>query len=180
VDQVVINSRNKNIEELYIFENKGVYLAGYVSAGILKSYTKLDPPVIIQPSLDKEKDSTISYMKKWNTDKKNYDGGIKTKSKTELKRKGIILINNKEEDFYLYELTISQDAIIAYGEQGLIVPEAIILKSNILYGDKTGLVAEWGIRSKKIEEETKDGKQELENYLELNKYYMLNRGGVRK
>ena len=84
-----------------------------------------------------------------------------------------MMINGREDEYFLYELTLTQDVEISYGEQGLIVPEAILLKSDLLYCTSIGLVAEWGLRTKPKETNGQGDKPVMDVYCEVNKYYQL-------
>lgn len=172
IDQVVVNSSNKNIEEVYRINNEGVYLAGYLTADSIRPYTVFDPPIMILPAIDIERDSTVAEMKTWNNELKSFEKSIKTYSIVELQKTGKMQINKIEDDFYLYELTITRDEVVYFGDKDLIVPEAIVLKSKLLYGKSSGLSAEWGIRSKKEEQNANDD-QKINSYLELNKFSLL-------
>ncbi|MGD8777839.1 MAG: hypothetical protein PVH88_02640 [Ignavibacteria bacterium] len=175
VDQTVIYNSNKNVKELYRFESEKVFLAGYVYDNDEKQYNKFNPPLIILPHADTIIDTTFSLMMKWNPRKKIFEGGLNTKSSVKLIKRGKLQIENVQEEFYLYELTIQQDTKINYGEQGLILPDAITLKSNLLYLKDRGLIAEWCIRIKQTTGKANKGEPTREPYLELNKYYKINK-----
>jgi hypothetical protein len=172
---LVINGRNKKIKELYCFENGAVYLVGYISEDYNKSYTRFVPPLIILPSIEANNDISISNIQTWNKKKSVFDDGIKTKSCVKLLRHGKISLENNKEEFYEYETTISRDVKINYGEQGLLVPEAIILKSNIVYTKSSGIIAEWGIRTIAKDGETEQREKEVDAYVELTKYFIIKR-----
>lgn len=183
IDQVVIYKRNPKIKELYRFEAGGVYLVGYITADTLNPYNKFEPPLIILPDIDKEKDSTISVMYTFDKNGNKNKKSKKTKTLIELKKSGRIMIKDKEEECFLYELTISQDAIVGYGQQGLIVPDAISLSSDLLYVKNLGLIAEWGIRSRTKLQSDKYPENEIEKsgterYLELTIYSPKKKGGT--
>ncbi|MCF8261705.1 MAG: hypothetical protein K9J12_13085 [Melioribacteraceae bacterium] len=150
-DQLVTNSRNHNVKEIYLFENNSVYLTGYFVSGLVKNYTKFTPPLVVVSDINTPIDSTTSLMQKWNEDKNEFDKGVKTKSVIRLKEEGKIFVDDVEDDFCLYEQTISRDELVYFGAQELIVPDVIYLKSNLLYGLETGLLAEWGLRKKRVE-----------------------------
>lgn len=184
IDQMIINSRNRDIKELYSFNDKGIYLIGYVTPETAKPYTRFNPPILIYPDSNTVNETSDSKM--ITLDSKGIQVGEGVITKTDLIRKmsGLIEINGKEEKCYLYELTIKQDAVIQYGEQGLIVPEAIVLSSNLLIGIKSNLIAEWGIRVKQMREaktnKQNQKKNEMETYLELNIYNQINVGDKMK
>ncbi|MGD8777843.1 MAG: hypothetical protein PVH88_02660 [Ignavibacteria bacterium] len=95
-------------------------------------------------------------------------------------KKGKIQIEGVQEEFYLYELTIQQDTKINYGEQGLILPDAVTIKSSLLYIKGKGLIAEWGKKIKQTAKKMNNGEPAREPYLELNIYYKINNEGTEK
>lgn len=175
IDQVIINTKSKNSIELYRFDSNKVFLAGYITKDSIEHYTLFSPPLIILTNPEIKFDSTISIMKTFSENNLIEKTGVNVKSTISLMRSGIINFQDKEEKFFLYELTISKDEIFNYGGQGLIIPDAVLLKSNLLYGEKSGLIAEWGIRSKQNNPEQSPNKQEIETFLEYNIYsFILN------
>lgn len=177
IDQIVINSRNREVKELYKIESGKTYLVGYITTDTTKPYTKFNPPVIIYPEKDTKEEINISKMQTISGEGVEIGNGVKVKTELRLGKTGAIEINGSKEEFYLYELTIKQDAVIQYGDQGLIVPEAIELSSKMLIGIKSGLIAEWGIRLKQKEEEREtlreEARKESERYLEINIYQQV-------
>jgi len=175
IDQVIINTKSKNSIELYRFDSNKVFLAGYITKDSIEHYTLFSPPLIISTNPEIKFDSTISIMKTFSENNLIEKTGMNVKSTISLMRSGTINFQDKEEKFFLYELTISKDEIFNYGGQGLIIPDAVLLKSNLLYGEKSGLIAEWGIRSKQNIPEQSPDKQETETFLEYNIYsFILN------
>jgi uncharacterized membrane protein YsdA (DUF1294 family) len=72
-----------------------------------------------------------------------------------------------------------RDVIVHFGDRDLIVPEAMVLSSKLLFGKFLGLVAEWGIRSKKEDQNFKY-QHESKSYLEFTKFTLLtNEMGVK-
>ena len=174
IHQQVTNTRNRNVTEVYRFIKGGVYLLGYKSVNNKTSFTRFEEPLIILPLSKKLSDSTVTLMKTFTGNASTEKlAGLKVKSTVKLIKTGKVKINNYIEDMYLYELTITQDKSMSYGEKGLIIPDAIMLKSSLLYGSKSGLIAEWGLRSRKKEIKTMNETIETETYLELIKYYKL-------
>lgn len=173
IDQKVINSNNKNITELYLFDEGAVYLAGYASLYETESYTRFNPQLIILPTIDSSIDTSKAVMESRDKEESSFKEGITTRSRVKLLKQGKINLGGKEEEFYEYELTISRDMKISYGEQGLIVPEAIMLKSVLVYTKDSGIIAEWGIRTKNKNPEVEPGSEkEPELYIELTRYFV--------
>ncbi|MFH1197917.1 MAG: hypothetical protein V1720_19605 [bacterium] len=171
IDQVVINSCNRNTFELYRFENDKIYLAGYMTDGMEKKYTVFDPPLVILIPIDEKIDSIKSMMKNYSGENKTPGKEKAVKSLIRLIRKGKITIAGVEEEYYRYELTISQDESIQFGENNLVVPEAVILTSNVLYGNSSGIIAEWGLRTKQKNDTGNVTENKIAAYLEFNKYF---------
>jgi hypothetical protein len=175
VDQQVVHSKNAALVEFYSFLSGSVKLAGFAAQDTLKPLSIFDSPLVILPSINTSVDTTTSFMQTWNMDKKSFEKGQKTKTVVKLLKSGKLAVNDKEEQFYLYELTITRDAIVNFGEHGLIVPEAVLLRSNLLYGKSSGLIMEWGIRARAKEKEKETAKPEMETYLEVTKYTHFNK-----
>lgn len=184
IDQMVVNSRNREIKELYRYEINGVSLLGYITSDTAKPYIKYTPPLLIYPIINTVNETIDSKMITISSDGNAIGEGIRTQSILKRKINGSITINGQEEKCYLYELTLKQDAIAQYGEQGLIVPEAVVLSSNLLIGSNSSLIAEWGIRVRQKKEELTNRQnekyKEAETYLELNIYKAINNREKRK
>lgn len=178
IDQEVIYNSNKSVKELYNFENGQIFFAGYLFDNKEKQYKKFSPSLKILPSTDIIIDTTSSRMMEWNEQKKEFEERVNTKSIVKLLKKGKIEIDSTEEEFYLYELTIEQDTKINYGEQELILPGAVTIKSSLLYVKGRGLIAEWGNRIKKTAEKMNNGELAGELYLEMNTYTRINTEGT--
>jgi hypothetical protein len=170
IDQVVINSRNPQVTELYRFEKRAVLLAGYVTADSVHPYTRFEPPLIILSKPGITSDTTISQM--IISDQTGHSTGenVKVKSIVIHKQSGRFIIDGIPEECHLYELTITRDAVVTFGGQDLIVPEAVVLHSNLLYTKDRGLIAEWGLRVRPKSQANVPGQPEMETYLEFNHY----------
>lgn len=180
IDQEVIYNSNKSVKELYSFKNGQVFLVGYLYDNEEKQYNKFNPSLKILPAANVIIDTTSSKMMEWNVQKKEFEEGLNTKSIVKLLKKGKIQIDSTEEEFYLYELTIEQDTKINYGEQGLILPGAVTIKSSLLYVKGKGLIAEWGSRIKQTAEKMNNDEPIRELYLEMNTYSKINNEGTDK
>lgn len=174
IHQQVTNTRNKNSIEYYRFIKGGVYLIGYKTLRSENIYTKFDEPLIILPSNGKQSDSTVTIMKTITKNSSiNETNGLKVKSIVRLTNTGKICINTEIEDYFMYEITITQDFSINYGEKGLILPEVVLIKSSLLYSSKSGLIAEWSLKNKETGKEILNKNAEHNIYLELITYSKL-------
>jgi len=77
----------------------------------------------------------------------------------------------------LVEMIFSIDGTVGYGDTNLIVPDAILMKSKILFIKGQGPVLEWGVRSRKKEYEKttaykNDPKIDNEDRLREREYYV--------
>ncbi len=167
-NQQVTNSLTPNVTEYYQFKDGNVLLLGYSTGDSLKPYTIFEPALIISPKEIKGKVESSGAMKKFMAEEKTFDDGYNTKLKIkELKQINLTTSVNRtklepsqSKLCSLRELVLSRDVTIAYGENNLIMPEAIIFKTKLLI-DKNGFpIAEWSIKTekkepnRKIEEET--------------------------
>jgi len=177
IDQVITNSREPEIKELYRFKNnKAVFLVGYVTGDPIHPYTLFDPPIVILSSYRTSQDSSVSTMLTLDEKGNKTGDGVKVKSVVSLKKRGKMLMNEMKEEGFMYELTIAQDAVVNFGEHGLIVPEAIIISSKLFYVENHGLMAEWGLRTRPKQIENIPSEPERETYLEFNTNSTINRG----
>ena len=180
-NQQVTNSLTPNITEYYQFKDGNVLLLGYSTGDSLKPYTVFEPALIISPKEIKGKIESSGAMKTFMAEEKTFDDGYNTKLKIkELKKiKLIASINNSEPSrsnpCSLRELVLSRDATIAYGENNLIMPEAIMFRTKLLI-DETGFpIAEWSIKTEEKEnisetEEKTERIPEREIFIEYIKY----------
>lgn len=173
IDQERVNSSDTNIVQFYRFGDSGLQLVGYTNKDTAKPLTIFDPPLLIQPAILNQKVVGHCLMKTWSGNK--FDKGLKTKVTIapEEKRK---YTDSKGNDKYatLYSLTITRDAIIQYGKNNLVVPEAVYLSSNILAGDNGQLILEWGIRSLPAVKTEGNTVAYDSLYIEVTKYRLLN------
>jgi hypothetical protein len=168
IDQTVRNSRNPALLELYSFADSAVYLAGYTSSENNNRSASFTPPIVVLPRRATFNDSTLSAMTTLHDGKK-----VNVRSSVTLKRSGKVTYNNGAEDFYQYDVTIAKDIIMPYGNQNLVMPGAMMMQSSMVYGTKSGLLAEWGIRSRPNRKTDRQKPQDQELYLELNHYQLI-------
>jgi hypothetical protein len=163
---------NPSVTEYYLFKNGSVLLAGYKTGDSLKPYTSFTTPLVIIPSMGVFADSTTAMQQSWSLKEKCYKKETKTKTIVRLLMSGNIMLNRQKEEFLLYELIITGDGSVYYGEKELLIPNAVLLESKLLFGKTKGLLYEWSIKTKKNNVDQKNPTQhsQIRNYIELTKY----------
>jgi hypothetical protein len=178
--QQVKNTLNPKVTEYYQFNNGNVLLLGYATSDRLKPYTIFEPALIISPASINEGAKSSGVMKTFIAENNSFDKGFNTNLKIkELKQIKLKDVSNRHKICNLQELILTRDATISYGENNLIMPEAIMFKNKLLI-DTNGLpIAEWSIKSEKIEKNNNELEEPgIENqtkkpnkiYIELTKY----------
>lgn len=178
--QQVKNTLNPKVTEYYQFDNGNVLLLGYATSNPLKPYTIFDPALSISPESINEGVKSSGVMKTYITENNSFDEGFNTNLKIkELKQIKLKDISNRLKICNLRELILTRDATISYGENNLIMPEAIMFKSKLLI-DTNGLpIAEWSIKAEKIKHNDNEPEElGIENqktkpnklYIEFTKY----------
>lgn len=151
VHQILIHEGSVINRELYRFSRKGVELAGYTSTDSTQLLTVYDPPLLVLPSDLVMTDSVFiseSYPKTWNAKADSFDTGQKTKIQVKLLKQGRVQIDTTTVPALLAELTLSMDGTVGFGGSNLIVPDAVMMQSIILFAERLGPLLEWGIRSR--------------------------------
>ena len=151
VDQEVTHSTQQGVTEFYRFENKNVLFLGFTLPDSAKPLLMFDPPLIVLPNnvLNLERTFTsTSVMKTLNYTLGEFGTGDTTR--LTLKKLDSGFIKDPDEPAGLFEMKITSDKTIAFGESGLTVPEAVILESKMLIG-KNGTILEWEMKSKEKE-----------------------------
>lgn len=176
-NQKVTNTQNPNVTEYYKFEDGNVFLLGYKTKDEVKPFTIFEPPLIISGKENGKDLITEGTMKTFDSKLSNFDEGFKTTLKIK-NSKEILLANNKETKHYLRELIMARDATVGFGENNLIMPEAIMFKSKIITDINGVPIAEWSIKADIIEAEQQQLQQEPKMqehklYIEFTKYYNI-------
>jgi len=166
---------NPNISEYYVFDHGAVKLAGYSTGDSLVPFTSFDNPLIILPALGVKSDSSCAIKQNWSLKKALFVKETNTKTKIKLRRAGTIIYEGQKEEFLLFELILTGDAKVAFGEKELIVPDAIYLKSLLLFSKNKGLIYEWSIKTQQLSPDSNNLNDPPKNnlYIELIKYNTL-------
>ena len=175
-DQQVIHSSDPQVKEYYQFKTGNILFLGFSSGNPQKPYTIFDPPLIISTPELKKGIQSNGIMKTFITSKNFFEEGLNAHLKIR-KNKQINLTDGNSSKIYSLRIIIfSRDAVISYGQRNLTIPQAVVHQSTILI-DPNGLpLAEWSIKTKKIE--NSDEKENLtqinkELYLEFTKYKII-------
>jgi len=168
------NRSNPKVIEYYCFDNGAVKLAGYSTGDSLTQYVRFSKPMVILPDIKALEDSSNSVKQNWNHVDHAFKDETKIRTQVKLAKTGTFIIDGKKEDFLLYQLTLIGDAMMNYGGKNLLVPDAIFMQTNLLYGKTKGLLYEWSIKSKRTSSDVLEpDQQQITNYIELIKYNPL-------
>lgn len=146
-------SSNPSVNEFYVFDNGAVKLAGYTTGDSLFPITAFSNPLVIFPGPGIIVDSTISIKKNWISHDKVFKEDTRAHTVVKLMKTGVLIIDGKKEEFYLYQLTLSEDALAPFGGKKLIIPDAIYMQSYMVAGKTSGLICEWSIKRNRCSEE---------------------------
>lgn len=172
-------SSNPAIEEYYTFDKGAVKLAGYATGDSLMPVTVFSNPLVIFPGPGVEADSTFAIKQNWSTRENAFVEDTKTRTVVKQIKTGTLLIDGQHEAFVLYQLVLAADAQMAFGEQQLIVPDAIFMQSYMVMGKTKGLICEWSIKTKRTQLDPANlhnpTQPENSSYIEFISYNLINK-----
>jgi hypothetical protein len=170
---------NPGIEEYYTFDEGAVKLAGYATGDSLMPVTVFSNPLVIFPGPGVEADSTFAIKQNWSTRENAFVEDAKTRTVVKQIKTGTLLIDGQHEAFVLYQLTLASDAKVGFGEQQLIVPDAIYMQSYMVVGKTKGLIGEWSIKTKRTQADPTDPQNPIQpennSYIEYISYNPVNK-----
>jgi hypothetical protein len=151
IDQETFRADGPIPREFYRFGKPGVLLLGYEGADSTRLLTIFDPPLVMVPSdpgaLDSEFTSE-SKSKVWDAKADTFRQELKTRLRLTMLRKGTVWMDTTARSAVLCRMSLSQDRTVGFGGTGLIVPDAVMLESRVLFVEGVGPVLEWGVRSR--------------------------------
>ena len=151
IDQETFRADGPILHEFYRFGKTGVLLLGYEGSDSTKLLTIFDPPLVMVPpdpaTLGSEFISE-SKSKVWDAKADTFRQELTTRMRLTALRKGTVWMDTMARSAFLCRMSLSQDRTIGFGGTGLIVPDAVMLESQVLFVEGFGPVLEWGIRSR--------------------------------
>lgn len=170
-NQQITSSINSNIIQYYKVENDKVLFVGYSKLNTDNLYTVFEPPLTISLKNNEETFTSTGIMKTFNYQKKSFDKGFNAKLEVRILNKVSLLDDNKTLSCLLRQITLSRDAKYAYGNNNLVLPDAVIMRTNLLTNKEGIPIAEWSIRlehdNSKLEH---NSKEDSKYYIEFIKY----------
>jgi len=151
VNQQVLHDNGAVSREFYRFEDQGVLLLGTETRDSSQLITIYEPPMVLIPKDLENLDTTFVYEgtpKLWDATVDSFRQQQKTRLRLTLKQKGTLMLDSVAVPALLVQMTLSMDGIVGFAGTDLIVPDAIVMQSNILIAEKMGPVLEWGVRSR--------------------------------
>lgn len=147
------HSGQPRIEEYYTFDKDAVKLAGYTvnDTAYITTYSR---PMVILPAIEDKYDSTTTVKTDRDRTSQKFTGETKMKTRVQLICNTKLSSNGTTESGFLYDLTLSSDATVGFGDNNLVVPDAIVMQSNLLFGKTRGLLYEWSLKSKPAPSQT--------------------------
>jgi hypothetical protein len=152
VSQEVFHDSGMVKREFYRFKKHGILLLGTESRDSTQLITICEPPMVLIPQNLENLDTTYFYEgtpKVWDATADSFRQQQKTRLRLTPKQKGTVMLDSVAVPARLVQMTLSKDGTVGYAGTDLIVPDAIMLQSNILIVEKIGPVLEWGVRSRK-------------------------------
>ena len=167
-NQQVKNTLTPKVTEYYRFDKGNVLFVGYTTGNSLKPYTIFNPPLVISPAKILKKVKSSGKMETYNSQNNSFS----EKHSTYLIIKNLGLMSiidraNNDVTCILKEIILTRDAIVGYGQNNLILPDAVLFKTKLLVNSNGYPIAEWSVKLRNEREE--DSKL----YLELLKYQLL-------
>jgi len=173
ISAIKYSSSNNSIKEIYSFDDGVVKLLGYTTGDTLNPLIAFSTPLTILPELDQIESVIETYQQTWNNQTQRFEDDTKVHTRVQLLRNGkLVSEDGKEEKIYLFELTFGGDSRISYGDRELVIPNAFLLKSKLLYGRTKGLLYEWSIKtdSQHGNNSTELNQNQVKQYIELIHY----------
>ncbi|MBN1782232.1 hypothetical protein JW948_13955 [bacterium] len=148
-DQVVVHESGYVRQEFYRFEGGAVLLLGYETSLPEKSWTVYDPPLILVPpdAWNHIPVSSESVPEIYNSLSDSGTPGQKTRLRIIEKESGTVQLDSIRLKARLFEMIMSNDETVHFGETPLIAPDAVMVRHHLLIAERVGPVLEWGIRS---------------------------------
>ncbi len=151
IDQETFRADGPILHEFYRFDKPGVLLLGYEGADSTRLLTIFDPPLVMLPSDPAAFESEFiseSKSKIWDAKADTFRQELTTRMRLTMLRKGAVWMDTAARPAVLCKMSLSQDRTVGFGGTGLIVPDAVMLESRVLFAEGVGPVLEWGIRSR--------------------------------
>ena len=149
-DQIVTHHSGRIQHEYYRFRRNGVFLLGYSGADSSKLYTIYEPPLLILPDQLNFIDSTLTsetVPKIRDAAADSFRTDHTTRLRLTVKQRGQLKIGTTLVPAVLVKMSLSRDATVGFGDQNLIVPDAVMVQSYVLVAPKIGPVLEWEIQT---------------------------------
>ncbi len=175
VQSVKKHSGQPCIEEYYTFDHGSVKLVGY-TVNDTAYVTAFSNPLVVLPALPATYDTSSAVKTDWDHTVRQFTGTTKMKTIVQQLGTPSISLKGKKESGYLYALTLCSDATVGFGGQNLIVSDAIVMKSKLLFSKSRDLLFEWSLKSRPstTENDSITGKPKIDTYLEVISYTTIN------
>ncbi|MBN1996076.1 hypothetical protein JW935_00905 [candidate division KSB1 bacterium] len=159
VNQIVLHDSGFLKKEFYNFRNRDVLLLGTESRDSTYLFTIYEPPLVMLPRDVANLDSTFfceTNPKVWDATVDSIRHQQKTRLRLRVQEKGKIKMDSKAVPALLLKMTLSMDRAVGFGGTDLIVPDAIMMQSYVLFAETLGPVLEWGMLSREKSKITAD------------------------
>jgi hypothetical protein len=151
IDMVKTYSLNASLKEYYQKEHGSLRLVGYSAGDSLVPFTAFTSPLVIIPPTGLVADSTKAVKQSWDSKEKKFKTETNTTTRVTLLKTLTLMLDGQPEEVALYQLTLTSDALVAYGNRQLLVSNAIVIQSKMLLGKTRGLLGEWSIKTRQPE-----------------------------
>jgi hypothetical protein len=152
IDQQVVRQSDASTIEYYRFDKGNVYFCAYCSGYEIPSLKIFEPPLLIRPTSFSKDITCTSILKTWNEHTSTFIDEQKTT--VAIRKIRDIRLRNSSGQMKrcsLVQMKLCQDAVIAYGERNLIVPDAVFIQQTMLFDDQAGIIAEWGLKQRRVQ-----------------------------
>jgi len=170
-NQQVVSSSNPNYVQYFKVEDDSVLLIGYIDSNHGDTFSVFEPPLTISKKDNNQNFSSKGKIKTFNFQENSSKLNLNAKLKVKIIKKMNLSLGDNTQIYHLKQITLSRDAKYAYGDNNLILPNAILIKTNLVCNARGIPIAEWSIKSEnKNEGKALNSKMDKELWIEFIKY----------
>ncbi|MBN1561692.1 hypothetical protein JW998_15680 [candidate division KSB1 bacterium] len=152
--QLVTHAAGVVKNEFYRFGREGVFLLGYETTDSTDLFTVYNPPLLLLPNKLNDDGSIIMCeisSKIWNAVADSFQITPTIRFLLATKESGIVQLDKDQFPAFLIKMSLSQDAVLQFGDRDLILPDAVMVQSHLLVLEDYGPMAEWEIKTSTAE-----------------------------
>ena len=148
-DQLVRHEAGMLQEEYYRVGKQGLFLLGFSGHDATASLMRCNPPLLLLPSNPEVIDAAVtaeSMMQVWDAEADSFRNDGLCRATFKVIERGTLSLPSGDMPAILVKMTLSKDLTLKFGNNDLIMTDAVTVKSNVLLTRSWGSVLEWGSR----------------------------------